>query len=75
MKSRVNSAKMWTGIISSTFEDKREKVLGKKKRKPPWVMLSLAVIAIALGGISYWLIHGDSGANSKVSSQPKVAKE
>ena len=62
-------------LSSSAFEDKKEKVLGEKKRKPPWVMLSLAVIAIALGGISYWLIHGDSGANSKVSSQPKVSEK
>ena len=62
-------------LSSSTFDDKKEKVLGTKKRKPPWVMLSLAVIAIALGGISYWLIHGDSGANSKVSSQPKVSEK
>ena len=38
-------------------------------------MLSLAVIAIALGGISYWLIHGESGVNSKVSSQPKVSEK
>ena len=60
---------------SSTFEDKREKVLGEKKRKNPWVMVSLAVIAIALGGIAYWLIHGDSGANSKISSQPKVSEK
>ena len=62
-------------LSSSTFEDKKEKVLGEKKGKPPWVMVSLAVIAIALGGIAYWLIGGDSGVNSKVSSQPKVAEK
>ena len=38
-------------------------------------MVSLAVIAIALGGIAYWLIHGDSEANSKISSQPKVSEK
>ena len=62
-------------LSGSTFEDKKEKVLGEKKGKPPWVMVSLAVIAIALGGIAYWLIGGDSGVNSKVSSQPKVAEK
>ena len=44
-------------LTGSTFEDKKEKVLGEKKGKPPWVMVSLAVIAIALGGIAYWLIQ------------------
>ena len=38
-------------------------------------MVSLAVIAIALGGIAYWLIQGNSGADSKVSSQPKVSEK
>jgi len=38
-------------------------------------MISLAVIAIAVGGIAYWLVRGDSGANSKVSSQPKVSEK
>jgi len=62
-------------LTGSTFEDKKEKVLGEKKGKPPWVMVSLAVIAIALGGFAYWLIRGDSGVSSKVSSQPKVAEK
>jgi uncharacterized membrane protein len=62
-------------LSGSTFEDKKEKVLGEKKGKSPWVMVSLVVIAIALGGIAYWLIRGDSEANSKVSSQPKVSEK
>ena len=37
-------------------------------------MVSLAVIAIALGGIAYWLIQKENtAADPKVSSQPKVS--
>ena len=61
-------------LSSSTFEDKKEKVLGEKKRKFSWVMASMVVVAIALGGIAYWLIQRNSGEVSKVSSQPKVAE-
>ncbi|OGP92548.1 MAG: hypothetical protein A2156_08735 [Deltaproteobacteria bacterium RBG_16_48_10] len=57
----------------STFEDKKEKVLGEKKGRSPWMMVSLVIVAVALGGVAYWLIQGDSGAVSKVSSQPKVS--
>ena len=45
------------------------------KRKPYWVPIFLALIAIALGGIGYWIISGDTGANPKVSSQPKVSEK
>jgi len=62
-------------LSSSTFEDKKEKVLGEKKRKFSWVMASMVVVAIALGGIAYWLIQRNSGEVSKVSSQPKVAEK
>jgi len=32
----------------------------------------LIVVVIALGGVAYWLIQGNSGASPEVSSQPKV---
>ena len=38
-------------------------------------MASMVVVAIALGGIAYWLIQRNSGEVSKVSSQPKVAEK
>ncbi len=59
-------------LSGSSFEDKKEKVLGEKKRKPYWALISLAVLAILLAGASYWIIDGNTGSNSKVSIQPKL---
>ena len=60
-------------LSNSSFQDKKEKVLGERKGKSYWVPVSLAIIAIALAGIGYWVIQGNTEANSKVSSQPKVS--
>src|SRR4030043_1084043 len=57
----------------SSFQEKREKVLGEKKRRPSWSIVLLIVVVIALGGIAYWLIQGNTGDSPKVSSQPKVS--
>ncbi len=57
----------------SIFQDKKERVLGGKKRGPSRSIIFLIAIVIALGGISYWLIQGNTGASPKVSSQPKVS--
>jgi len=59
--------------VKSSFQDKKEKVLGGKKGSPPWSVILLIVIAIALGGVAYWFIQGNTGASPKVSSQPKVS--
>jgi hypothetical protein len=58
-------------ISGSSFQDKKEKVLGEKE-KNYWIPISLAVFAIVLVGVGYWIIEGNTGANPKVSSQPKV---
>ena len=42
-------------LSNSSFQDKKEKVLGEKKGKPYWVPVSLVIIAIALAGIGYWV--------------------
>jgi hypothetical protein len=60
-------------LSGSSFQDKKEKVLGERKRKPYWVPVSLAVVAVILAGVGYWLIKGDSAADPRVSSQPKVS--
>lgn len=59
-------------ISGSSFQDKKEKVLGEKKSKSPRVMVSMIIIAIALGGFAYWLIQGKTAADPRVSSQLKV---
>ena len=55
------------------FQDKKEKVMGTKKGRPSWSIILLIVVVIALGGIAYWLIQGNTGDSPKVSSQPKVS--
>jgi hypothetical protein len=57
----------------SSFQEKKEKVLGEKKGRPSWSIVLLIVIVIALGGIAYWLIQENTGASPKGSSQPKVS--
>jgi len=57
----------------SSFQEKKEKVLGGKKWRPSWLIVVLIAVVIALGGIAYWLIQGNTGASPKVSSQPKVS--
>jgi hypothetical protein len=58
-------------LSDSSFQDKKEKVLGEKK-KNFLIPISLAVLAIVLVGVGYWIIEGNTRANPKVSSQPKV---
>jgi len=61
-------------LSNASFQDKKEKVLGEQKRKLPWMLLSLILIALALGGIAYWLIQGGSINNPKVGSQKVVER-
>jgi len=61
-------------LSNASFQDKKEKVLGEQKRKLPWMLLSLILIALALGGIAYWLIQGGSTNNPKVGSQKVVER-
>jgi uncharacterized membrane protein len=65
--------KCGSGLSSSSFQEKKEKVLGQGKKKPNWVPVSLAIVAVALAAVGYFVIQGNTAANSKVSSQPKVS--
>jgi len=56
-------------LPSSTFQDKREKVLGEQKKTFPWVLASLVVFALILGGVAYWFIFGGSSTSSNIPSQ------
>ena len=56
-------------LSASSFQDKREKVLGEQKKKFPWMLVSLILVAFALGGIAYWLILGGPSGQSNIPSQ------
>ncbi len=60
-------------LSGSSFQDKKEKVLGEKKRKYIWIPISLAAVAVILVVVGYWVVQGNTGANPKISSQPKVS--
>ena len=62
-------------LSGSSFQDKKEKVLGEKKRKHFWIPVSLGILALILVGVGYWAIEGNTGSNPKVSSQPKVSEK
>jgi hypothetical protein len=57
----------------SSFKEKREKVLGDKK-KSPWILISLIVGAFVLGGVAFWIIRERTTANPKIASQQKVVE-
>ena len=62
-------------LSNSSFQDKKEKVMGDHKRKRLWIPVSLAVIAVVLVGVGYWIIERNTTANPKVSTQPKVSEK
>ena len=62
-------------LSGSSFQDKKEKVLGEKKRKHLWIPISLTVVAAVLVVVGYWVIQGSTGANPGVSSQPRVSEK
>ena len=59
-------------LSGSSFQEKKEKVVGEKKKRPYWVSLSFVIVALLLGGVGYWVMKGETAADSRVSSQPKV---
>jgi uncharacterized membrane protein len=64
-------------LTGSAFEDKKEKVLGEEKVKRSWKVLSLTAVALlVLVVFVYWLVQrGNSVADPKIASQPKVAEK
>ena len=62
-------------LSGSIFQEKKERVLGEKGRKPYWIPISLAIIAIALGGFGYWIIQEKTTTNPKITSQQKVMEK
>ncbi len=62
-------------LSGSSFQDKKEKVLGEKNRKPYWLLLSLVIVAVLLAGVGYWVMKGNTATDPRVSSQPKVGEK
>jgi len=58
-------------LASPAFKEKKEKVLGEKK-KSPWGFISLGVIAVVLGGVAFWIIEARTTTNPQIASQQKV---
>jgi hypothetical protein len=54
-----------------SFQDKKERVLGEKRRTP-WLQVSAFVLAIGLGGVAYRTAQGGSGPDPKVFLPPPV---
>jgi len=58
-------------LASPAFKEKKEKVLGEKK-KSPWGFISLGVIAVVLGGVAFWIIEARTTTNPQIAFQQKV---
>ncbi len=58
-------------LSESEFQGKKEKILSERK-KPYWIPLGLAILALVLVGIGYWVTQGKTVSPSKISSQPKI---
>ena len=61
-------------MIDSSFKDKRERVLNERKRFPR-ILLALIIIALLLGGVTFWMMGRKTTANPKIASQQKVVEK
>ncbi len=58
-------------LAGPAFKEKREKVLGERK-KLPWGLIFIGVIVVALGGVVFWIIEAKTTTTPKITSQQKV---
>ncbi len=58
-------------LTGSSFRERSEKVSGRRK-KFPWVFLSLFLIGLVLGGVAFWIIREKITAHRKSTVQTKV---
>jgi hypothetical protein len=61
-------------MADSAFKDKRERVLDEKK-KFPRILLTLILIVLLLGGITFWMMGRKTTTNPKIASQQKVVEK
>lgn len=59
-------------LSASELQEKKERILGERRRKPYWIPITLGIIAILLVGVGYWIIQRETVLASRVSSQPKI---
>lgn len=55
-------------LSGASLQDKKEKVLGEKK-KAPWMRVALILAVVVLAGVAYWVIAGGTKPGSKTGSQ------
>ncbi len=58
-------------LTGQGFKEKREKVLGERKKLPRG-LIYLGVIVVVLGGFAFWIIDAKTTTNPKITSQQKV---
>lgn len=57
-------------LLASEFQEKKEKILGERKKKPYWIPIIFGTIAIILVGVGYLIIQGKTVSESP--SQLKI---
>ena len=60
-------------LSGSAFQEKKEKVLGESKKKRYGIPISLAIIAMVLGAVGYWIVQEKAAIDPRISNQPKVS--
>lgn len=58
-------------LAGPAFKEKKEKVLGERK-KSPWGIICSGMIVAVLGGIAFWIIEAKTTTNPQIASQQKV---
>ncbi len=58
-------------LTGAAFTEKKEKVLGEKKKRS-WGLISLGVIVVVLGGVAFWIIEAKTTTRSQIGSRQKV---
>ncbi len=61
-------------LTRASFKEGKEKVFGRQKRFP-WVLLSLLLVGLVLGGVAFWIIRGKLTTHSKTAVHTKVRHE
>ncbi len=58
-------------LTGPAFREKKERVLGERKRQS-WGLIALGVLVAVLGGVAFWIIEAKTTTDSKIASRQKV---